>query len=445
MHEDVCNALAHNYRRFLDGLPKDWERKEIGHLGKVVGGGTPSRDVATYWRGAIPWVTPGEISGKAVRTLDETREHISAAALSGSGANVLPAGSLMVTTRATLGSRAINAVPMATNQGFKSVTFKQAADASFYFHFFEKVIPELVRRASGTTFLEISSTEFARIEVPSPSQDEKRVITEILDTCDAAIQKTEALIDNLKAIKQGLLHDLLTRGIDANGRLRPPRAEAPHRYKESTVGWIPKEWACIAFGDVCESSAFGPRFPSDAYDANGPLATLRTTDMDDEGNISLTTMPRAAITPSAFADHLLRAGDMVISRSGTCGVTGVFAGNDIPVVPGAFLIRFRLLDSRLNRFYRRYFNSPLGRPSLERLAVGGVQKNIKGSDVLRLRVPAPPPNEAVDIADRVELAERDVEYNSQLLVKLRLQKSALMNDLLSGRVRVTPLLKSASA
>ncbi|KAB1446374.1 restriction endonuclease subunit S [Bordetella bronchiseptica] len=443
MSEQSEKLPPHQYQRFLRSLPTDWGRKEIRQLGTVVGGGTPSRDVPSFWRGAIPWVTPGELSGNATKFLQDTNERISASGLAESGANLLPAGSLMVTTRATLGARAINAVPMATNQGFKSILFKDAADAEFYFHLFEKVQPELVRRASGTTFLEISAAEFSCIEVPSPSSSEKCLITKVLDTLDTAIHETEAIIAKLKAVKQGLLHDLLTRGIDTNGELRPPQTEAPHLYKQSPLGWIPKEWTYKPFGDLCESSAFGPRFPSDAYDESGPLATLRTTDMDDEGNISLSTMPRAAIAPSVFADHLLRPGDLVISRSGTCGVTGVFAGHDIPVVPGAFLIRFRMRDIRLNRFYRRYFNSSQGRPYLDRLAVGGVQKNIKGSDVLCLLVPVPSPEEAIGIAERIEFIEHDIESNQQLLTKLTLQKSGLIDDLLTGRVRVTPLLDQA--
>lgn len=295
----------------------------------------------------------------------------------------------------------------------------------------------------GTKMPRTSWKHLSELEVFCPGFPEQSKIAKVLDTFDTAIHETEAIIAKLKAVKQGLLHDLLTRGIDANGELRPPQAEAPQLYKESPLGWIPKDWACKSFGGLCESSAFGPRFPSDAYDENGPLATLRTTDMDDEGNISLSTMPRAAIAPSVFADHLLQLGDIVISRSGTCGVTGVFAGHDIPVVPGAFLIRFRMRDIRLNRFYRRYFNSPLGRPYLERLAVGGVQKNIKGSDVLNLLVPIPSPEEAIGIAERVEAMEHDIECNQALLTKLTLQKSGLMDDLLTGRVRVTALLADA--
>ncbi len=321
-------------------------------------------------------------------------------------------------------------------------------DLSFWADYFASAdfSARLARVAVGSTnsHTRAAPKETLKWFVPEVPPTEQKKIAQVFDTLDTAIHETEAIIAKLKAVKRGLLHDLLTRGIDANGELRPPQAEAPHLYKESPLGWIPKEWTCKPFGELCESSAFGPRFPSDAYDENGPLATLRTTDMDDEGAISLSTMPRAAIKPSVFADHLLRLGDLVISRSGTCGVTGVFTGHDIPVVPGAFLIRFRLSDLRLNRFYRRYFNSSLGRPYLERLAVGGVQKNIKGSDVLCLQVPHPAPTEAVAISDRFESVEHDIEGNQKLLRKLQLQKSGLMDDLLTGRVRVTPLLAEAA-
>lgn len=440
MSEPVNNAPHHQYEAFLRQLPADWDHQEITQLGAVVGGGTPSREVPSFWRGPIPWVTPGEVSGEASKLLHDTQEHISPSGLAGSGANLLPAGSLLVTTRATLGARAINAVPMATNQGFKSIVFKKPEEASYYYHLFEKVKPELVRRASGTTFLEISGAEFGSIQLPSPSPEEKLKIAQLLDTLDTAIHQTEAIVEKLKQVKQGLLHDLLTRGVDANGELRPSHDEAPELYQESPLGWIPQDWKFGPFGSLCSSSAFGPRFPSDAYDDNGPLATLRTTDMDDEGGISLATMPRAAIHPSTFFEHLLQIGDLVISRSGTCGVTGVFAGHEIPVVPGAFLIRFRLIDLRASQFFRRYFNSPLGRPRLEKLSEGGVQKNIKGSDVLGLVVPILPPDEAEFIAGRVLAVEKDIQSNAIQLEKLRQSKAGLMDDLLTGRVRVTPLL-----
>lgn len=177
-------SVENQYQIFLNSLPSDWSLSEISKLGAIVGGSTPSRDNSIFWNGDIPWVTPSEVSSDKTKFLASTKEKITKTGLNGSGANLLPVGSLMITTRATLGARAINTVPMATNQGFKSIIFRNEVDSSFYYYLFEKIKSELVCRASGTTFLEISGSDFSKITVPSPSNGEKRLIVKILDTLD---------------------------------------------------------------------------------------------------------------------------------------------------------------------------------------------------------------------------------------------------------------------
>ena len=90
-----------------------------------------------------------------------------------------------------------------------------------------------------------------------PSLPEQRKIARILSTVDDLIERTEALIAKHRAIKQGLMHDLLTRGVDASGRLRPPREEAPGLYRESAVGWVPMEWEVVPFGHWLVGSHMG--------------------------------------------------------------------------------------------------------------------------------------------------------------------------------------------
>jgi type I restriction enzyme S subunit len=427
-------------------LTVDWGTTTLGQVTECILGGTPSTEVRQFWGGDVPWMASGDVH---LRRITDVPGRITALGLRSSNATLTcpPAVAVGLAGQGkTRGTVALTLCTLSTNQSIALLKANGSELRTDYlFHNLDRRYEELRARSSGGGRGGLSKAILEAVPIELPPLHEQQKVAQILDTLDTAIHETEAIIAKLKTVKQGLLHDLLTRGIDANGELRSPQSEAPHLYKQSALGWIPKEWACKPFGELCESSAFGPRFPSGAYDENGPLATLRTTDMDDEGNISLSTMPRAAIKPSVFADHLLLLGDIVISRSGTCGVTGVFNGYNMPVVPGAFLIRFRLRDLRLNRFYRRYFNSSLGRPYLERLAVGGVQKNIKGSDVLCLQVVSPEPTEAVAICDRIESVEHDIENNQLLLRKLKLQKSGLMDDLLTGRVRVTPLLEGVTS
>ena len=93
----------------------------------------------------------------------------------------------------------------------------------------------------------------ASLSVPMPPLPEQRKIAHILTTVDDLIDRTEALIAKLRAIKQGLMHDLLTRGVDEHGQLRPPREEAPELYKESAVGWVPREWEISEMREVCQA------------------------------------------------------------------------------------------------------------------------------------------------------------------------------------------------
>ena len=83
-------------------------------------------------------------------------------------------------------------------------------------------------------------------------------------------------------------------------------------------------WGHVAFEELVAHSAFGPRFSGSAYADDGNIATLRTTDLDIDGRISYETMPLAHLNEDRFGNHLLAAGDLVITRSGTCGIAAIF-------------------------------------------------------------------------------------------------------------------------
>lgn len=439
MSDQTVKLQPHEYQRFLQGLPKDWDRKEIRQLGTVVGGGTPSRDVPSFWRGTIPWATPGEVSGLATKFLYDTNERISASGLAGSGANLLPAGSLMVTTRATLGARAINAVPMTTNQGFKSIVFKQAADSGYYIHLFHMVQPELVRRASGTTFLEISGTEFGGIEVPSPSPGEKRLISEILDTLDTAIHETEAIIAKLKDVKQGLLHDLLTRGIDVNGDLRPPQDEAPHIYKESPLGWIPRDWR---FGSIesCLDRIIDYRGKTPTKTSSGiPLITAKNVRL---GYID--REPQEFIGPDSFDGWMTRGiprrGDLLFTTEAPLGNVAQI-DTDEQLAFAQRMIILQVNNTVVDTFLKFLILGQQFRKRLFAMGSGSTVEGIKQSTFRRISVAVPGSvAEQHEIAQRLTSMELRVDRELTFLGKLQQTKSGLMDDLLTGRVRVTPLL-----
>lgn len=158
-------------------------------------------------------------------------------------------------------------------------------------------------------------------------------------------------------------------------------------------------WSEVPFDAIIADSAFGPRFSGDCYADDGNVATLRTTDLSPDGSISLDTMPHARIDEDKFEGHFLKVGDLVISRSGRIGTTALFDGYHKPVLPGAFLIRFRLdLSKAYPLFFRLFFNSNEGQQRLLSVAQGAAQQNINITNVRKLSVPLPPLSEQRRIA-----------------------------------------------
>ena len=432
-----------DYESVLADIPDDWTTATIEGLGSVVSGGTPSREIASYWGGSIPWVTPGEVTTLKEKTFRLTSESITKEGLRQSGANLLPAGSLLVTTRASLGYCAINSVPVTTNQGFKSIVFRQSSNPDFYYHWTRKVSPELKRRASGTTFLEISGSDFKQIKFPVPPSAEQQTIAQILDTLDTQIQKTEALIAKLEKIKEGLLHDLLTRGIDQNGQLRPTPEKAPDLYKQSALGLIPKEWEALPAEAVCES----------VIDCKNRTPPERTT------GFPVIRTPNVRNGRFVYSDLLFtdrksyeiwtqrgapRPGDIVITREAPVGEVCKIPTTMKQACLGQRMMMYQpdpsiiLTDYMLAALVSRRVQNRL----LD-LAGGSTVGHVKVGDIRQLSIPTPPVCEQTLIAESFNSIESRLRNEAHELEKLRLEKSGLMDDLLTGRVRVTSLLKGA--
>ena len=211
-HEAIRSGLTSDLLkgRFSRTGSGEWKEVTLGRIGTVVGGGTPSRDRYACWDGDVPWLTPGEITQKRRKYVSETREYISEFGLSSSGATLVPTGSVLITSRASIGSCALAGRPLATNQGFKILIPNALVDSSYLYFLSLTLSREMERRASGTTFLEISSREFERIEVRLPPLEEQRRIAEILDEVDEAIQANEEQLKKLQRLRSGLADDLLS-------------------------------------------------------------------------------------------------------------------------------------------------------------------------------------------------------------------------------------------
>ncbi len=280
------------------------------------------------------------------------------------------------------------------------------------------------------------------LEVPF---SEQKKIAQILDTLDTQIRQTEALIVKLERIKQGLLTDLLTRGIDQNGQLRPAPDKAPHLYKDSSLGRIPKEWKITQLSHMAEVKG-GKRLPAghDYVSEKTPYKYLRVTDFfeRDYSLHSLNNLSEA--TFSALKRYEIQPGDLYISIAGSIGYVGVHRPKDsagIRTILTENAARIIVQTDDIPEFLALAMNafSVQAQIEVEKGTGGGVPK-LALFRIESLRVALPRPDEQASIIERATSIDRRISHEYRGLAKTKLKKAGLMDDLLTGRVRVTPLL-----
>ena len=194
----------------LPGFQGKWEVKRLGDVAEIISGGTPKTGEPAYWNGGIKWCTPTDITGCAGKYLRDTERSISPMGLTNSGAVMLPPGALLLCSRATIGEVRIAGAEVCTNQGFKSLVCRPDVDGEFMYYKLLTMKQQMVERAFGSTFLEISKANVAALEVRLPPLGEQTAIATILSDMDAELTTLEARRDKTRALKQAMMQELLT-------------------------------------------------------------------------------------------------------------------------------------------------------------------------------------------------------------------------------------------
>lgn len=201
------NAVLHE---LLTKGGDDWVETTLGEVSKVIGGGTPSTSVPEYWEGEIVWLTPTEIASRDGEFVSNSIRKISESGLKNSGAQMLPKGSVILTSRASIGFVAISAIELCTNQGFQSLVPNDSVLAEFLMYWIQQNRSEFESRSAGSTFKEISKSNVKSIKLSLPPKTEQRRIIEIVSMIDEFEGLTLNLINKSKRLRSGLLADLLS-------------------------------------------------------------------------------------------------------------------------------------------------------------------------------------------------------------------------------------------
>jgi type I restriction enzyme S subunit len=298
-------------------------------------------------------------------------------------------------------------------------------------------VEELKKLNQGTSINGIIRSDLLAYPIELPTLPQQRRIAEILSTLDEAIEQTEALIAKHRQIKAGLMHDLFTRGVTPDGHLRPTREQAPDLYKESPLGWIPKEWEVGRVGNVISGIEQGWS-PDCEYESAGnqEWGVLKTSSVvwdgfDQAENKKLPSylLPRP--------DLRINKGDVLMTRAGPNSRVGVVALVDIE--PGRLMLSdkiYRLVPIAgiSSEFLTVALSSAATQHDLDSFKTGLAesQTNISQAIVRRLSLPIPKKDEREAICKRIDVVTDPINITGLHYSKLQILKHGLMHDLLTG-------------
>jgi type I restriction enzyme S subunit len=397
------------------GVPDGWKEASVSELARIVGGGTPDRGQPRYWRGGtIPWITPTDLTANAAKYIALGSESISRLGLENSNATLVPKDSIVFSTRGTVGSIALAASPLTCNQSCEILVPRDGAvDAGFLYYLLHFGLSAFIRLSGGTTFGAITRRDIARVRFAVPSVvDEQAIIARILDAVDTALESTRTAVERARDLGRSLLEDAFE------------KLEAPRR----------------SLRDFTSDVRYGTSKASSDRGWGNPVLRIPNVVGD---RLALSDLAFVQLTPRDVERLRLQDGDLLLVRTNGnpnyVGRSVVFAQPDARAwVYASYLIRVRLKEGLLPHYLNVFLGLERGRRELlRRVTTSAGNHNINSNSIRLVQLPVPDDTDAqARIVDLARACRQHVDALRAKTAAIETLKRSLMDDLLSGRVRV---------
>ena len=407
-------------------LPDGWRMVRLGEIAQVDTGGTPSRDVAEYWDGEIPWMASAEVNQKRVGV---TAEAISVKGLANSNAKVFPPSTIMVAMNgqgSTRGKASILEIEAACNQSLAAIRSKDDATNPFLFH----VLTAAYERLRGITGegrngLNLELIRGYRLYLPPLT--EQRAIADVLDSIDDAIERTDAVIAATETLRDSLLHELLTRGVPG---WHTEWKDVPG------IGTIPADWKVVRFGEViADGPTNGIYKPEVDYGDGSPI--IRIDDFVSGELVNHNRLRRVRVEPPELQRYAVSEGEILINRVNSLshiGKTVLVPAIDEVTLFESNMMKLKLSDRVRPKFGEIVLLSSFARRHFVARAKKAVQQaSINQQDVAAVPFPLPSMQEQRRIVDIVQSANQRIDATRNNNASLRQAKSTVADSLLTGR------------
>ena len=359
-------------------MKEGWEIKTIKDVAQVVGGSTPKTNVDEYWGGSNYWVTPAELDGS--KYISKTARTITDEAVAKTNLNLLPTGTVLLSSRAPIGKVCITQTPMYCNQGFKNLVCNNLLYNEFAYYYLIHSVDYLQSLGTGATFKEISKKVVENVSIPIPPLAEQERIVAELDLLSSVIEKKKAQLNEYDQLAQSIFYDMFGDPITNE-----------------------KGWEVKKLGEVSvEKLSYGSG--ASAIPFNGSIRYIRITDIKDNGELN-----DDSVSPDVYDEkYLLNEGDILFARSGaTVGKTYCHHSKYGKCLYAGYLIRLIPDTKKVLPSYVFGFTKTAYYKDFIRMAQNAVaQPNINAKQYSSLSICVPPLALQQEFAEKIEAIEK---------------------------------------
>ena len=423
---------------WLGQVPSHWRASALKYSYEIFGGSTPSSGSPELWDGGVVWVTPADLSRLNGFEILSSQRTISEAGLASCGTRLLPPGTIILSTRAPIGSLGIAGVELATNQGCKGLVPQRGQLSRFGLYSLLVMADELNMRGRGTTFLELSADALGSIEIPTPSSGEQEAIVHFLDhetaRIDALVEEQQRLIELLKEKRQAVISHAVTKGLNPDVPMKGSGVE--------WLGEVPAHWDILPIKRDLVFLTSGSRGWATHYSDDGALFIRIGNLTRDQIHLDLSDLQRVSVPDGVEGERTrVQPGDVLFSITAYLG--------SVAVVPDGLEQAFVSQHVALARFCKRRLMpkwvayvtlSDVGKNYLSGEGYGGTKIQLSLEDVAELRTTVPPIQEQAELVAFLEkeTAELDalVQEATDVIALLQERRSALISAAVTGKIDV---------
>ena len=406
---------------WIGKIPETWKTLAIKHLMQLYAGATPKSDNSELWDGDIPWITPADYKTEDVY-VSGGRRNISEKGLQSCATTVLPINSIIFSKRAPIGLVALNNTPLCTNQGcIGCIVNQQKANNKFYYYVLSVFTEQFELFGSGTTFKEISANNFANFKVILPPISEQKLIADYLDTkcgeIDSLIALQEQMIEKLKAYKQSVITEAVTKGLDPNAKLVPSGID--------WIGEIPEGWKVLKTKFIADKIFKGNGITKEEVFPDGDTPCVRYGEIYSKYTQSFTNCISSTKLDIQKSPQYFQHGDILCAGTGELveeiGKSIVYLGDQECLAGGDIIVIHHhqnpsFLNYALNSNYAQTQKSR-GKAKLKVVHISAFEIGIT-------YILLPPLSEQHSIASYLDDKCSDIDH----LIALKQQKIASLKD-----------------